>query len=55
MDEIGGWDGWCLCRVGFWWGDVKEGDCLEELGIDERIILKWILEKLNRITWTGLI
>jgi hypothetical protein len=26
----------------FWWGKLKEGDHLEDLGPDEKIILKWI-------------
>jgi hypothetical protein len=26
--------------TGIWWGDLREGNHLEELGIDERIILK---------------
>jgi len=32
-------------RTGFWWGNLKETDHFEGLGIDERIILKWILIK----------
>jgi hypothetical protein len=27
-------------HTGFWWGDVREIDHLEELGADRRIILK---------------
>jgi hypothetical protein len=29
--------------TGFWWRDPREGDHLEEAGIDGRIILKWII------------
>jgi len=37
-------------HTGFWWegGDLRERDCLEDLGIDERIILKWSFKK-----WAG--
>jgi hypothetical protein len=40
---------------GFWWGDPRERSHLEETGIDERILLKWIFKKWGRKAWTGLI
>ena len=35
-------------HTGFWWGNPKEGDHLVDLGVDGRIILKWIFS-----TWDG--
>jgi hypothetical protein len=31
--------------TGFWWGNLRERDHLEDLGIEGRIILRWILRK----------
>jgi hypothetical protein len=38
-------------HVGFWWENQKEGDHLEDLELGGRIILKWILDRME---WYGL-
>ena len=35
-------------HTGFWWGDLRKRDCLEDPGIDRMMILRWILRK-----WDG--
>ena len=40
----------------FWWENLREGDHCPDLGVDGRIILRWIFRKWNvgRV-WTALI
>jgi hypothetical protein len=35
-------------HTGFWWGGLRERGHLEDLGIDGRLILKWIIKN-----WDG--
>ena len=32
-----------VCK-GFWWGNIQEGHCLEDLGVGVRMIIKFILK-----------
>jgi hypothetical protein len=42
-------------RIGFWWGDRRERNHFEDLGVDGRIVLKWIFKKWEGEAWTGLL
>ena len=39
-------------HTGFWWGNMRNGDYLEDPGLDGRVILNWILNKFNWREWT---
>jgi hypothetical protein len=37
----------------FWWGNLRGRDHVEDPGIEERIILRWIFREWNVRSWTG--
>jgi hypothetical protein len=41
--------------IAFWCGDLRKRNHLEYLGVDSRIILKWIFKKWDEEAWTGLV
>jgi hypothetical protein len=32
-------------HTGLWWGNLRDGGHLDDLGVDGRIILNWIFKK----------
>ena len=39
--------------TGFWWGNLRERDHMEDPGVEGRIILRWIFRKWGVSAWTG--
>ena len=39
--------------TGFWWGNLRERDHLEDPGVNRRIILRWIFRKWDVVVQTG--
>jgi hypothetical protein len=39
--------------TGFWCGNLRERDYLQDPGVDGRIILRWIFRKWDVGTWNG--
>jgi len=37
----------------FWWENLREGDHLEDPGVDGKITLRWIFRKWDVGVWTG--
>jgi hypothetical protein len=42
-------------HITFWWENLMERVHLEDLGVDVRILLKYIFKKWDWEAWTGLI
>ena len=42
-------------HAGLWWENLKKRVHLKDLGVHGRVILKWILMKLDERMWSGLI
>jgi len=39
--------------TGFWWGNLRESDYLEDPGVDGRIIIEVDLQEVGCGVWTG--
>ena len=51
------WHKWATgqLQTAFWWGDLRERDHLEDLGVDGRVILNWTFKTWAGKAWTRLI
>jgi hypothetical protein len=41
-------------HTGFWYGNLRKGDHLEEPGVNVKIILKWVFKNFEK-AWIGFI
>jgi hypothetical protein len=41
-------------RTRFWWENLKERNLFEDLGISDKVILKQISVKMQRVDWINL-
>ena len=55
-----GWAGHVACMgergddyTGFWWENLREGDHLEDSGVDGSVIIRWTFRNWDVGTWTG--
>jgi hypothetical protein len=55
MDVACGKYGGGKAHKGFWQGNLRDKDHLEDIGIDGRVMLEPILKKSVGSVWTGLI
>jgi hypothetical protein len=39
--------------IGFWWGNLRERDHLEDPDVGGTVILRWIFRKWSVRAWTG--
>ena len=51
--SVAQWGGGAEAYTGFWRGNLRERDHLENTGVDGRIILRWISRKWDVRAWTG--
>jgi hypothetical protein len=42
-----------MIHTGVWWGNLRGKNHLEDPGVDERIILRWIFRNWDVGTWNG--
>jgi hypothetical protein len=49
------WAGHVAVHTRFWWERLKERDNREDLDLGKRLILRWILVRLDGMVWTRFI